>query len=150
MTAFTNFSYATVATAPSPATSGTSLTLTTGQGAYFPTQFPFNCTVWPAGVQPLETNAEIVTVTGISGDTLTITRGAEGTTPVSIAVGYQLAATITAQYLNATQVPLSIPAGTIWPVLSNVQTSFAYPISVAAGAAIQVQSGGLLINMTGG
>jgi len=57
-----NFAYSTVATAPSPASSGTSLVVQAGDGAKFPT-VPFNATVWPAGLQPLTTNAEIVRVT---------------------------------------------------------------------------------------
>lgn len=70
-----NFAYSTVATAPSPATSGTTLIVQAGAGASFPTP-PFNAVVWPAGAQPLSTNSEIVRVTGISTDTLTIVRGA--------------------------------------------------------------------------
>src|SRR5206468_2357178 len=55
---------------------------------------------WPAGDQPLVTNAEIVRVTAISGDTLTITRTQEGTTARAILVGDQIAATITAKVLT--------------------------------------------------
>lgn len=91
-----NFAYSLVATAPSPAASGTSLVVTAGQGALFPTP-PFNATVWPVGVQPLTTNAEIVRVTAISTDTLTITRAQESTVARSIIVGDQIAATITAK-----------------------------------------------------
>ena len=82
----------TVATAPSPATSGTSLTVTAGQGSRFPTP-PFEVTIFPTGSQPLASNAEIVGVTAVSGDTLTITRAQEGTTARSIVVGDQIAAT---------------------------------------------------------
>jgi hypothetical protein len=94
--AHANFAYSTVATAPSPATSGTSLVVASGQGALFPTP-PFNATIWPTGAQPLSTNAEIVRVTNISTDTLTITRAEEGTTARSIVVGDQIAASITAK-----------------------------------------------------
>src|SRR5436309_5371952 len=94
-----NFAYSTVATAPSPADTGTSLLVETGDGAKFPTP-PFNASVWPAGDQPLVTNAEIVRVTAISGDTLTITRTQEGTTARAILVGDQIAATITAKVLT--------------------------------------------------
>lgn len=81
-----------VATAPSPATSGTSLTVTAGQGSRFPTP-PFEVTIFPAGSQPTASNAEIVLVTAITSDTLTITRAQEGTTARSIVVGDQIAAT---------------------------------------------------------
>lgn len=85
----------TVATAPSPATSGTSLDVATGDGSRLG-ETPFNAVVWPSGV--LETfripaTAEIVRVTDISGDTLTIERAAEGTSARSIVVGDQLAFT---------------------------------------------------------
>lgn len=89
-----NFAYSTVATAPSPDTSGTLLVVQTGDGTKFPTP-PFNATVWPAGDQPLTINAEIVRVTAISGDTLTIVRAQESTTARSIVAADQIAATIT-------------------------------------------------------
>jgi len=99
MDALKNFSYSLVATAPSPATSGTSLVVTAGQGSYFPAT-PFDATIWPSGVQPTNTNAEIVRVTNVSTDTFTITRAQYGTTAQSIAVGYQIAQTVDANLLN--------------------------------------------------
>lgn len=89
-----NFAYSTVATAPSPASTGTSLEVTAGHGTRFPTA-PFNATVWPAGEQPTSTNAEIVRVTNISTDTFTITREQEDTRTRTIIVGDQIAASIT-------------------------------------------------------
>lgn len=94
-----NFAYSTVLTAPSPAASGTSLVVQSGDGAKFPT-VSFNATVWPTGVQPLTSNAEIVRVTAISTDTFTITRAQESSTARSIVVGDQIAATITAKTLT--------------------------------------------------
>jgi len=99
MDALKNFAYSLVATAPSPATSGTSLVVTAGQGAYFPAT-PFDATIWPSGAQPTNTNAEIVRVTNVSTDTFTITRAQYGTTAQSIAVGYQIAQTVDANLLN--------------------------------------------------
>lgn len=81
----------TVATAPSPASSGTSLTVATGQGSRFPTP-PFDATVWPAAAQPAASNGEIVLVTAISTDTFTITRAQQGSTARSILVGDQISA----------------------------------------------------------
>jgi prepilin-type N-terminal cleavage/methylation domain-containing protein len=81
-----------VATAPSPAATGTSLAVTAGQGSRLPTP-PFEVTIFPTGSQPTAANAEIVLVTAISGDTLTITRAQEGTTARTIVVGDQIAAT---------------------------------------------------------
>jgi hypothetical protein len=97
--AYKNLAVALVATAPAPATSGTSLTVTAGHGARFPTP-PFNATVWPNGALPDPLNAEIVRVTAISTDTLTITRAQEGTSARTVIVGDLLAATITKKLLD--------------------------------------------------
>src|SRR6266513_2196391 len=94
-----NFAYSTVLTAPSPASSGTSLVVQSGDGTKFPA-VSFNATVWPAGAQPLTTNAEIVRVTAISTDTFTITRTQESTSARSIIVGDQIAQTITVATLE--------------------------------------------------
>lgn len=94
-----NFAYSTVATAPSPASSGTSLVVASGDGTKFPA-VPFNATVWPANSQPTTANAEIVRVTARSTDTLTITRAQESTSARSIGTGDQIAATVTAKTLT--------------------------------------------------
>lgn len=99
MDAHSNFAYSTVATAPSPATSGTSLVVTAGQGALFPAA-PFNAVIWPTGAQPLSTNAEVVRVTAIATDTFTITRTQEGSSARTVVVGDQIAANITAKVLT--------------------------------------------------
>ena len=99
MDALKNFAYSLVATAPSPATSGTSLVVTAGQGSYFPAT-PFDATIWPSGVQSSNTNAEIVRVTNVSTDTFTITRAQYGTSAQSITVGYQIAQTVDANLLS--------------------------------------------------
>jgi len=103
---YKNFAYTRVVTAPSPATTGTTLEVTAGDGALFPA-VPFNAVVWPVGEMPLSTNAEIVTVTDSTGDVLTIVRQKEETPARSIIVGDRVAATITAytartfRFLNA-------------------------------------------------
>ena len=94
-----NFAYSTVATAPSPAASGTSLIVASGHGTRFPS-VPFNATIWPADTQPTSTNAEIVRVTSISTDTFTITRTQESTSARTVVVGDQIAATVTAKTLT--------------------------------------------------
>jgi len=99
MDAVLNFPYSTVATAPSPATSGTSLVVAAGHGVRFPA-VPFQLSIWPAGGTPTPTTAEIVTVTLVSTDTLTIVRAQENTVARSVVVGDQVAATITAKTLN--------------------------------------------------
>lgn len=94
-----NFSYSLVATAPSPASSGTSLIVTGGDGAKFPA-VPFNATIWPTALQPLTTNAEIVRVTAISTDTLTIVRAQEASAARTVIIGDQIAATITKKVIT--------------------------------------------------
>lgn len=74
---------ANIATAPSPATSGLSLVLASGQGAIFPTP-PFYATLVDNGVLPTPATAEIVLVTGKSTDTLTIVRAQKNTTAKSV------------------------------------------------------------------
>lgn len=94
-----NFAISTVATAPSPASSGTSLVVAAGEGALFPA-VPFNAVVWAAGANPISTNAEVVRVTGIATDTFTITRTQESTSARTIVAGDQIAAAVTAKTLT--------------------------------------------------
>lgn len=86
MDAHTLFAYSTVATAPSPATSGTSLVVAAGQGALFPA-VPFYATICPVGSAPLSTNAEVVRVTAKATDTFTITRAQLSTAARTVVVG---------------------------------------------------------------
>lgn len=99
MDAHKNFAVSTVATAPSPATSGTSLVVGSGHGTRFPA-VPFNATIWPSTGAADPSNAEIVRVTAISTDTFTITRAQESTSARTVIVGDRIAATITAKTLN--------------------------------------------------
>lgn len=97
--AHANLASSLVVTPPSPATSGTSLTVTAGQGALFPAA-PFNCTVCPASTFPTTVNAEIVRVTAIVGDVFTITRAQESTTAKAILTGYFIGNSITVKVLT--------------------------------------------------
>jgi len=107
-----NLAISTVALAPSPATSGTSLGVTNGEGARFPAA-PFNATVWPAGQAPTPVNAEVVRVTARAGDTLTIARAQEGTAARSIVAGDLIAETITAKAFT------DLESGANFPQLSR-------------------------------
>jgi hypothetical protein len=140
-----NFSYSTVATAPSPASSGTSLVVAAGNGVLFPTA-PFNAVVWPSGAQPLSTNSEIVRVTAISTDTLTIVRQQEGTSARTILVGDQIAAAITARWLNALAypVPLIIASGVVYEVNNNTQVDYGVQLYIQAGGVLYTQGTGVL------
>lgn len=100
--AYKNFAYSLVATAPSPASSGTSLVVTAADGTKFPV-VPFNVTIWPVSAQPTTVNAEIATVTDVSTDTFTIARAQEGTAARTVVVGDQIAATVTAALLDIPQ-----------------------------------------------
>lgn len=103
-----NLAVSTVATAPSPATTGTSLVVATGEGARFPTP-PFNATIWPAVTQATPVNAEIVRVTNIATDTLTIVRIQEQTSARTVIVGDQIANTVTAKTLTDIEQSKTIP-----------------------------------------
>ena len=99
-----NFALGTVATAPSPATSGTSLVLGAGEGALFPdpsTDGNFQLTIFPTDAAPTLVNAEIVTVTARSTDTLTIVRAQESTSARTVVVGDRVHAGITAAMWDA-------------------------------------------------
>lgn len=139
-----NFSYSTVSTAPSPASSGTSLIVATGDGTKFPAA-PFNATVWPAGSQPTTANAEIVRVTAKSTDTFTITRAQESSSARTILVGDQIAATITAKtltdvetYIDPGVVVVAAPTGTA----ATDNAAIAAAITAApTGGIVQLQAG---------
>jgi len=79
-----------VATAPSPATSGTSLVVAAGKGARFAAA-PFYANLWPTAVDPSAANVETVQVTAVVADTLTIVRAQNGTTARTVVVGDQIA-----------------------------------------------------------
>lgn len=114
--AHANFAISAVATAPSPATSGTSLVVTAADGTKFPAA-PFNAIIWPTSASPSSSNAEIVRVTAISTDTLTITRAQESSSARTVVVGDQIMAGITAKTLtDAEQAAGWIPDSNTWTV----------------------------------
>lgn len=85
-----NLAVSTVATAPSPATSGTSLVVASGHGARFPapaTDGAYNLMICPAGALPDPSNSEIVRCTARSTDTFTIARTQESTSARTVVVG---------------------------------------------------------------
>lgn len=94
----TNFALSTMASPPS-STDGTELAVATGHGSRFPAA-PFNATLWPAGVAPTISNAEIVRVTNKATDTFTIVRAQEGTSGRTHSANDQIAATITKRVLT--------------------------------------------------
>ena len=88
--AIANLAYSTVLTAPSPATSGTTVVLQSGDGAKF-SSCSLRCPVLADQPHnPSPTNAEIARCTAKSGDTLTIVRAQYGTSARSVVVGDQV------------------------------------------------------------
>lgn len=84
MPAFKDWAWSQVVTPPSPASSGTTLTLTTSSGSFFPA-VPFIAVACPIGTEPTAANAEKVLVTAMSGDTVTaMTRAFDGSSARTI------------------------------------------------------------------
>ena len=101
-----------VATAPSPATSGTSLVVTSGTGNNFPAA-PFYATLTPAGSLSTFGTSEIVLVTAKSTDTFTITRAQKSTTAKSVTVGWIITNGIYVEDLMSTITFGEVPSGTV-------------------------------------
>ena len=95
-----NLATSLVATAPSPATTGTEVVVTASQGSRFPATGDFNATIHPDGETPTPDNSEIVRVTDVTSDTLTITREQEGTTARTVVVGDRITVTVTEKSLT--------------------------------------------------
>ncbi len=108
-----DFATGTVLTAPTPATSGPSVTLQSGEGALFPAA-PFYATAHPDYQLPTLANAEKILVTAKSTDTFTIVRAQGPTSAKSIAVGWRISNAVFADDLfNATVVKNETPGGSI-------------------------------------
>ncbi len=67
---------------------------------------PFALVIWPAGAQPLASNAEIVLVSNVTGDVLTIERQFESTSARTVVVGDQISAAVTAGSMRS-----ALPSG---------------------------------------
>jgi len=148
MAAQKNFSYSTVAVAPSPAASGTTLTVSAGQGALF--AVGRMAVVYPTGVAPLSSNSEIVLVSNVVGDVLTIDREEESTTARTIVVGDQIAQIFTAGQLNTLEADIaaagSVATDSIWDAEGDLvqgtgpDTAARLPIGTA-GQVLSVNAG---------
>src|SRR5678815_841938 len=112
-----NFSYSVVTVAPSPAASGTSITVQ--DTASFPASPGFNVVIWPTAEQPLSSNAEVARVTNIAGNVFTITRAQESSSARTILVGDQIMAPWTSGMLDAIEAAIPSIAG----LLSNIKVS---------------------------
>jgi hypothetical protein len=146
MDAHKNFAYGVVAIAPVPALTGNSLQLAAGGGAAQPA-VPFNATVWPAGQVPTSQNAEIVRVTAIAGDVLTIARAQEGSPARAILATDQFAATITAKTLTDVEAAVDVVSTALSneiSVRSSQRDLLSQGISVVSQAASAALSVALL------
>lgn len=120
MANFKDFATGTVSVAPSPASSGNTATLQSGEGSYFPTP-PFYATAHPDYQLPTLANAEKILVTGKTGDQLTFQRAQGDTTAKNIAVGWRISnAVFKDDLFNSTVIKNEIPGGT----LNAINTSF--------------------------
>lgn len=81
-----------------PGTSGTSFTVTTGTGSRF---VAGKATVGPSSGDWTPANAEVVTITDVATDTLTVTRAQESSTAMALAVGYRIVQGVTAGMYDA-------------------------------------------------
>lgn len=109
-----NFAISRVATAPSPAASGTTLVVEAGDGVLFPdpsSSGEYNVVIYPNGEQPSSTNAEIVRVTARSSDTMTIEREAESTDARTIVEGDVVMLGITAKVVEDLDDIATVAAG---------------------------------------
>lgn len=93
-----NFAIGTIATPPSPATSGTTLSVLPGEGQFFAANMPV--TVVPAGQEPTFDNAEIGYVTAVAGDQLTVLRGQEDSIAKPVGAGWRIFGSITAKTIT--------------------------------------------------
>ena len=107
-----------VVTPPSPATSGTTLTLTAGDGALLPdpaTAGHYNLAVGPdpTGLtdRQIARATEIVRVTALATDTITITRAQEGTTARTVVAGDVVTLSITKAFLDALTAAINAGGG---------------------------------------
>jgi tryptophan synthase beta subunit len=83
-----NLAISAIATAPGTNTAnatGVTMVVTAGQGGRFAAGM--NATVCPAGTTPDPSNSEIVRITGVSTDTLTVTRTVESSSLRTVGVG---------------------------------------------------------------
>jgi hypothetical protein len=138
-----NLAISSVAVAPSPPASGLTMSVAAGEGMLYPAP-PFNATVWPFGVIPSATNAEIVRVTARTGDDFTLLRAQEGTTARAIVMGDLLVATVTAKTLTDMEsgqfFPLiDLPEGI--PVDPPPDTARLYALDVNGYTQVEIRDG---------
>lgn len=151
-----NFAAAVVSTAPSPATSGTSITVGTGQGARFPDPGAgtYNVIAVPNGTTPdqFAAQAEIVTVTvhNPATDTFTIVRAQEGTTARSIGVGWLFFMAPTAKFRDDILTAIAAAGGGAGPDPNALDVTSYGAVGDALPINITITSGSAAATLTTG
>lgn len=135
----------------SPGTAGTSFILGSGEGALFAANMPV--TIVQANTQPDGSNAEIGYVTGVSTDTLTVTRAQQDTTAKNAVAGWQVLGTITAKALTDIEADVAGKADSVHTHTASQVTDFDTEVSnntdVAANtAARHTHSNSAVLNAT--
>ena len=110
--AHANLASAVVDTPPSPDDSGTSLVVAAGHGARFPAadgagNNEFMAVIYPDGDFPTLDNAEVVRVTEVATDTLTIVREQESTTAINVAAGNRIMGVLSSAMVGALETVLN-------------------------------------------
>jgi len=123
-----------VATAPSPAASGTSLVVTTNQGSRFPA-VPFDAIVHPADQLPTVATAERVLVTALTGDTMTIDRAEGITSAQDIDVGWRISAAIFTDHITGAYARANHTGTQAASTISDFDTEVSNNTDVAANTA---------------
>lgn len=127
-----NFADGVVATAPSPATTGLTLNVQTGQAARY---YLGKAIIAPSGVRPSITNSEVVLITAINTgtDQLTITRIQESSNARTVIVGDLIYQGLTAAMMDGmatTLVSGEIPGG----LVNSSNTVFTTSSPLATGS----------------
>lgn len=128
-----NFAFSTVATAPSPATSGTSLVVAAGTGGRF---FVGTAAVFPRGDFPSPVTAEVIRISAVASDTLTIVRARESSSARAIVAGDVIVQGVTAGMWD----DLTVAVGTTAPYVRFTTTGSAFTptIELAPGSTATV------------
>jgi hypothetical protein len=134
----------------------TSIVLVTGDGARFPA-VPFNATWWNSTDFPDasdDPNREIVRVTAISTDTLTITRAQENTAALTHELEgkvYKLLAGLTAKVINSEMLPVARTGNDysvdVPGVLSVQSESSVSAKSITGSARLESLAGGVVAHL---
>lgn len=123
-----DFAVGLVLTAPSPATTGTTLTLRAGEGATMPNP-PFYVTATPPGQLTTLGTSEKLLVTAVASDTLTIVRAQGSTTAKSIAANWIIANALYVDDVIAAGVTLG---GAFTGTVNGTNPTFTLPIPATA------------------